>query len=84
MDKWRNWLKRVGSWRHRAGKKHTLWTFGKDDHGLLYLKLQLNEVTLNYLQLLNAIYDSLIAWRELDHGPAYIKQATRTPAFEFC
>ena len=77
LDRFRDWLQRVGSWTDKYETKHVLWTFGKDDEGKSYLKLKLNEFTLNYIQLLNSIYDSLAAWRDLDGGEDYIKYERR-------
>lgn len=87
MDRFRNWLQRIGSWTDGMhGVCHTLWTFGKDDSGKIYLKLKLNEVTINWIQLLNCIYDSLSQWTRMSKGAAYIEglRSSDQLGFDFC
>ena len=87
MDRFRDWLKRIGTWRDGVyGAIYTLWTFGKDSSGKIYLKLKLNDATLNWIQLLNCMYDSLSQWTKMFKGAAYIQGLGTSDelAFDFC
>ena len=84
MDRFREWLQRIGSWADGTGLKYTLWTLGKDDDGKLFLKLRLNAVTVNWLQLLNGIADSLAQWKSIYRGKEYIEQLDLKLPFKFC
>ena len=87
MDRFRAWLKRIGTWRDPiCGVSYTLWTFGKDASGKIYLKLKLNDATLNWIQLLNSMNDSLSQWKNMSKGAAYIHGLGTSDelAFDFC
>ena len=87
MDRFRKWLQRIGSWTDVISRvSFTLWTLGKDAEGKIYLKLKLNDVTLNWIQLLNCIYDSLTQWTGLFKGAAYIRDLGTEAelGFNFC
>ena len=85
MKKFRNWLQKIGSWTAGVGKeKYSLWTLGMDNDGKLFLKLKFNQITLNFIQLINVMHDSLVSWRILGPGAGYIKDAARTRAYFFC
>ena len=87
MDRFRKWLQRIGSWRDDISDvSYPLWTFGKDASGKLYIKLKLNDITLNWIQLLNCMYDSLAQWTRLYRGVAYIRDLGTEAqlGFNFC
>ena len=85
LKKFRRWLQKIGSWSAGVGKqKYNLWSLGMDNDGKFYLKLQFNQMTLNFIQLINVMHDSLTSWRILTPGASYIKDAIRTRAYFFC
>lgn len=79
------WLESIGSWTPLDGeRKYILWKCSVDTHGNDILQLEENELTVNYIQLLNVIHDSLKAWKRLCHGKAFIEYTSDSAAFHFC
>ena len=94
-----DYLERVGTWKTDDGKEVKLFSFGQDDHGKLWLKVKANEFTLNIVQLLNSIHDNMRQWRNMVYkwrsiwsfevedyfyGVKWIENTCGTPAFQFC
>ena len=87
IDNFINWLRKIGTWTDAEagihGAEYTLWTFGKDDDGKIYLKIKRNAATLNWIQLLNSMYDSLVQWKRMSKGAAYIQSLKPSEKVEF-
>ena len=87
MERFIDWLREIGTWVDTEagihGAQHTLWTFGKDDPGKMYLKIKRNPATLNWIQLLNSLYDSLVQWKRMSKGAAYIQSLKPSEKAEF-
>lgn len=71
MDAFTKWLKDIGSF-DAGGKAFELWRFGTDPKGKPILKVNANEINLNYFQLFNTIHDSLYQWRSALYGERWI------------
>ena len=90
MDNFIDWLRKIGTWTDTEaglhGAQYTLWTFGVDDDGKTFLKLKRNPATLNWIQLLNSMYDSLTQWKRMFKGAAYIQslEPAEKICFDFC
>ena len=84
-ETFKKWLMKIGCWHPLDGEaNYTLWKIESDDDGNEYLQIQNNELTVNYMQLLNAVDDNLKAWKKLYHGVAFIKHTSLSSAYQFC
>ena len=99
IQRFMNYLEKIGTWQTEAGKKVELFVLGCDDYGKLFLKLRRNKVTLAIIQLLNAIYDNMRVWKDMKvkqqklfsymeedyyYGLKWIEHTEGTPTFNFC
>ena len=85
MRCFRAWLVNIGTWNPPDGKMSCrLWTLGINHDGKDFLQLAENEFTLNYIQLLNTVFDNLKQWKNLAHGIAWIQHSITSAAFQYC
>ena len=81
MDQFITWLENLATFKHSAGDAFTLWRIGQAKDGKPFLKLNPCEFTLNYVQLFNAMHDSIYQWKNSLSGLEWLHKAHGTPGF---
>lgn len=77
------WIKSITRWT-KGGLQYELFEFGADRNGRRWLKIRAQTVTLNFIQMINAMHDSIRAWTDNYLGKEYIYHLAGRARFQYC
>ena len=76
-------MRQIGRFE-RGGRVFRLFKFGADQTGKEYVRFRANEVTLVYIQFINAAHDALVQWEDIYLGNEYLRCVPNAQFFQHC